>query len=157
MSTDLLPITQEEIENRLAFFESECRRRGLRVTDQRREIFKIVAASQAHPSAEEVFEQARLKLTNVSLDTVYRTLASLEEMELIIRVGTAGKERFDGDLRPHAHFICGKCGEVHDIFYDKKYMMLPLREAFSCGEVRQISLQYKGTCNKCAAKTAPQN
>ena len=151
MISHTLPISQEELTQRLNFFEEECRRRGLRVTDQRREIFKVVAASKSHPSAEEVFEQVREKLANVSLDTVYRTLTSLEQMELLLRVGTAGKERFDGDLRPHAHFICAQCGEVYDVFYDKKYMMLPLREAFSCGEVRAISLQYKGTCNKCAS------
>ena len=144
------PITKEELAQRLDFFEKECRRRGLRVTEQRREIFKTVAAS-LHPSAEEVFAQVREKLANVSLDTVYRTLTSLKQMELLLRVGTTGKERFDGDLRPHAHFICSRCGEVQDIFYDKKHMMLPLREAFSCGEVRLISLQYRGTCNKCAA------
>lgn len=155
MSTHSLPITPQELAQRLEFFEEECRRRGLRVTEQRREIFKTVAASRSHPSAEEVFEQVREKLTNVSLDTVYRTLTSLEQMELLLRVGTAGKERFDGDLRPHAHFICAHCGEVYDVFYDKKYMMLPLREAFSCGEVRLISLQYKGTCRNCCAQKAP--
>ena len=157
MPTTSLPIAQEELEQRLTFFEEECRNRGLRVTEQRREIFKTVAASHSHPSAEDVFAQVREKLANVSLDTVYRTLASLAEMELIIRVGTPYKERFDGDLRPHAHFICSKCGEVYDVFYDKKYMMLPLREAFSCGEVRQICLQYKGTCNRCAETSAEKN
>ena len=146
--------TSTELQQRLDFFEQECRRRGLRVTEQRREIFKTVASSHFHPSAEDVFAVVREKLSNVSLDTVYRTLASLADMELILRVGTAYKERFDGDLRPHAHFICSKCGEVYDVFYDKKYMMLPLREAFSCGEVRQICLQYKGTCNKCAPQEA---
>ena len=144
------PISQAELAQRLDYFEEACRRHGLRVTEQRREIFKTVAASQTHPSAEEVFDEVREKLANVSLDTVYRTLTSLVDMELLLRVGTAGKERFDGDLRPHAHFICGKCGEVYDIFYDKKHMMLPLREAFGCGEVRQICVQYKGTCNRCA-------
>lgn len=155
MAVQTTSITQEELAERLNFFEEECRRRGLRITEQRREIFKTVAASRSHPSAEEVFAQVREKMANVSLDTVYRTLTSLEQMELLLRVGTAGKERFDGDLRPHAHFICGQCGEVYDVFYDKKYMMLPLREAFSCGEVRAISLQYKGVCRKCAEHLAP--
>ena len=154
MNMHTSPITAQELSQRLNFFEEECRRRGLRVTDQRREIFKVVAASHTHPSAEDVFEQVREKLANVSLDTVYRTLTSLEQMELLLRVGTSGKERFDGDLRPHAHFICSQCGEVYDIFYDKKYMMLPLREASLCGDVRLISLQYKGTCHRCAEKTA---
>ena len=147
-------ITQKELAQRLHFFEQECRRRGLRVTEQRREIFKTVAASHSHPSAEEVFEQVREKLANVSLDTVYRTLTSLEGMELLLRLGTSGKERFDGDLRPHAHFICSRCGEVYDIFYDENHMMLPLREASLCGDVRLISLQYKGTCRRCAKKPA---
>lgn len=142
-------LTPQEVLSRLAIFEQECRRRGLRVTNQRREIFKAVAASKAHPSAEEVFETVRQKMNNVSLDTVYRTLASLEQMELLIRVGTAQKEHFDGDLRPHAHFICTQCGEVYDIFYNLDHMMLPLKEALSCGNVRQINLQYKGICKRC--------
>ncbi len=149
MQTQSITISPDELSQRLAFFEEECRRRGLRVTEQRREIFKTVASSHSHPSAEDVFAVVREKMANVSLDTVYRTLASLADMELILRVGTAYKERFDGDLRPHAHFICSKCGEVYDIFYDKKNMMLPLREAFSFGDVRQICLQYKGSCKKC--------
>jgi len=144
-----LALTQEEIDFRLATFEEECRRRGLRVTNQRREIFKAVASSRRHPSAEEVVAQVRHKLSNVSLDTVYRTLSSLEKMELLIRVGTPAKERFDGDLRPHAHFICSRCGEVYDIFYNLDHMCLPLQEAFSCGDVRQINLQYKGICKRC--------
>lgn len=144
--------SSKELQQRLDFFEQECRRRGLRVTEQRREIFKTVASSCEHPSAEMVFEQVRHKLSNVSLDTVYRTLSSLEKMELLIRVGTPSKERFDGDLRPHAHFICSHCGEVYDIFYNLNHMMLPLQEAFSCGDVRQINLQYKGFCKQCQEK-----
>lgn len=142
-------LAPEEIASRLAVFEQHCRKRGLRVTNQRREIFKTVASSRCHPSAEDVFEQVRHKLSNVSLDTVYRTLSSLEKMELLIRVGTPAKERFDGDLRPHAHFICSRCGEVYDIFYNLDHMMLPLKEAFLCGDVRQINLQYKGICKRC--------
>lgn len=142
-------LTPGEIQSRLTAFEKECRRHGLRVTNQRREIFKTVASSRSHPSAEEVFEQVRHKLSNVSLDTVYRTLTSLEKMELLIRVGTPAKERFDGDLRPHAHFICSHCGQVYDIFYNLDHMMLPLKEAFVCGDVRQINLQYKGICKQC--------
>ncbi len=151
MTTATLTSTKE-LQQRLDFFEQECRRRGLRVTEQRREIFKTVASSHSHPSAEDVFAVVREKMSNVSLDTVYRTLASLADMELILRVGTAYKERFDGDLRPHAHFICSDCGEVYDIFYNLDHMMLPLQEAFSCGDVRQINLQYKGLCKQCQEK-----
>ena len=55
---------KEEIENRLSRFEASCREKGLRVTQQRREIFRTVAQSSAHPSAESVFMAVRKKMPN---------------------------------------------------------------------------------------------
>ena len=117
---------KEELEKRLARFEKSCREHGLRVTQQRREIFRTVAQSCAHPSAERVFMAVRKQLPNVSLDTVYRTLSSLEDMDLLTRVGLSSKARFDGDLRPHSHFVCTRCGEVYDIFPQPGEAALPL-------------------------------
>ena len=142
-----MEISTEEISRRLAAFEEKCRRQGLRVTDQRREIFKAVASSRQHPSAEAVFLAVRQKIPRVSLDTVYRTLASLEKMDLLIRVGTPEKERFDGDLRPHAHFICSECAEVYDIFPPEISWDKPT--ALTCGEIKHINLQFKGICKRC--------
>lgn len=140
--------SEKELQDRLVTFENTCRAHGLRVTDQRREIFKAVASSRQHPSAEAVFGAVRNKMPNVSLDTVYRTLASLEKMNLLVRVGTPDKERFDGDLTPHAHFICSSCGEVYDIFspaasVDWKSVDL------ACGEVTHVNVQFKGICKRC--------
>ena len=149
MTTGYSLITQDELAQRLDFFEQECRRRGLRVTEQRREIFKAVAASHSHPSAEDVFAQVREKLANVSLDTVYRTLTSLEDMELLLRVGTEGKERFDGDLRPHAHFVCTACGGVYDIFPDEGERIIWPASAVEKGTVQQVNVQLRGICKKC--------
>ncbi|WP_428042994.1 Fur family transcriptional regulator [Candidatus Avelusimicrobium fimicolum] len=139
----------DELQKRLAFFEDQCRARGLRVTNQRREIFRAVAASCEHPSAEKVFLAVRKNMPNVSLDTVYRTLASLEEMDLLMRVGLSSKARFDGDLRPHCHFVCTNCGEVYDVFLkDGESLPLPAGMAH-WGDVKQINLQVRGLCNKC--------
>lgn len=143
-----ISMTAQEVAHRLAVFEQECRRRGLRVTNQRREIFKAVASSRQHPSAEAVFLAVRQKMANVSLDTVYRTLASLEQMNLLIRVGTPEKERFDGDLRPHAHFICSRCGEVYDVFPpETSFDFVP--PAISCGKIKGVNVQFRGVCKRC--------
>ncbi len=142
-------ISAQELKARLDFFENECRQRGLRVTNQRREIFRAVAASRAHPSAEAVFLQVRRTMPNVSLDTVYRTLTSLEEMELLTRVGSSSKERFDGDMRPHAHFVCTECGEVYDIFTPQETLFTPPQEASNWGEVKRVNVQFKGICKRC--------
>jgi Fur family peroxide stress response transcriptional regulator len=139
-------LTENEVEKRLEAFEQVCHRKGLRVTEQRREIFRTVASSKEHPCAEKVCEMVRHKIPHVSLDTVYRTLSSLESMELLVRVGTPAKERFDGDLRPHAHFVCTQCGEVYDIFSEEKDAVSPVCE---WGEVKQVNVQFRGICNRC--------
>ena len=144
---------KEELEERLNRFERQCRAKGLRVTEQRRKIFCTVAQSCEHPSAEKVFQAVRKTLPNVSLDTVYRTLASLEEMDLLTRVGLSSKVRFDGDLRPHCHFVCTRCGEVYDIFPQEGETLLPLPlAAKDMGEVKQVNLQLRGICKKCQEK-----
>lgn len=146
----LLTLTEPaDVQMRLDYFETRCKELGLRVTRQRQEIFRAVARSSSHPCAEAVFEEVRESMPNVSLDTVYRTLASLEDMGLLMRVGLSSKARFDGDLRPHCHFVCTRCGEVYDIFPQENEQIacpLPAREI---GEIKQINVQFKGICKKC--------
>nr|QGT50604.1 transcriptional repressor [uncultured Elusimicrobia bacterium] len=142
-------ISSQELKARLDSFENECRLRGLRVTNQRREIFRAVAASREHPSAETVFLQVRRTMPNVSLDTVYRTLYSLEQMELLTRVGASSKERFDGDMRPHAHFVCTQCGEVYDIFTPQEALFNAPQEAREWGDIKRVNVQFRGICKRC--------
>ena len=143
----LNPVTEKEVQTRLELFEKECRQRGLRVTPQRREIFKAVAFSREHPSAEAVFSSVRKKMANVSLDTVYRTLSSLEHMGLLWRVGVAEKERYDGNLRPHAHFICTSCGNVYDVFAPSGSAPLSLSPEY--GQIKSVNVQFRGICKQC--------
>ncbi len=147
MSTIFSPSTQE-VSRRLADFEAACHRRGLRVTQQRRAIFQAVASSREHPCAETVWKTVRPQTTGLSLDTVYRTLSTLEEMGLLIRVGISGKERFDADMRPHAHFICNICGEVYDIFPPQVPCNIQTGP-LACGETQHVNIQFKGICNRC--------
>ncbi len=140
--------TEKEITARLNDFEAACRAHGLRITDQRREIFRTVVSSRRHPSAEAVFSAVRKKMSNVSLDTVYRTLSTLEKMNLLIRVGTPEKERFDGDMTPHAHFICSSCGEVYDVFFSAAQKPWE-PAALECGEITHVNVQFKGICKRC--------
>ena len=140
--------TAKELSDRLSAFEHACRSSGLRLTDQRREVFKAVASSRRHPSAEAVFETVRKKMANISLDTVYRTLATLEKMNLLVRVGTPEKERFDGDLTPHAHFICSVCGAVYDVFAAPAFPDWK-PAALECGEVTHVNVQFRGVCKQC--------
>jgi len=92
-----------------------CRAKGLKATHQRMEIFRELASSKEHPDAEAVYTNVRKRVPAISLNTVYRTVTTLEKHGLIHRAGTlSGSTRLDADIEPHHHFICTVCGAIMD-------------------------------------------
>ncbi len=83
---------------------------------QREAIIRVLQSSKTHPTAREIYEMVRKELPNISLGTVYRNLAALscEGDILSIAVGD-GFEHFDGDVSPHLHLHCRKCGHTIDV------------------------------------------
>ena len=138
-------VTAEQLEH----FKQACKARELRVTPQRIEIFKTVAQSKEHPDAERVFEIVRKTMPNVSLDTVYRTLSSLEALGLVFRVGFSSKARFDADLDEHYHFVCTHCGEVFDVIPASGEQLSIPPEVQHLGRVQKVNLQFSGLCRRC--------
>ncbi len=91
--------------------------RGMKVTPSRRRLFRELAASTAHPDAETVFQTVSRRVRGLSRDTVYRTLATLEDGGLIRKVEPlSGSTRYDANLDRHHHFVCTACGKVHDFY-----------------------------------------
>jgi Fur family peroxide stress response transcriptional regulator len=76
-------------EERLNDFDDACRKAGLRVTQQRLEIYRELMAATDHPSAESLHQ--RIRMPTPSLDTVYRNFAALVRGGLINKVETAGE------------------------------------------------------------------
>lgn len=140
----------QNIDDKIESLKQRCQELGMRVTNQRVEIFREVASSCEHPDAETVYERVKQRLPNISFDTVYRTLASLEDMNMIFRVDNLlPKARFDADKRLHNHFLCIKCGEVYDIFPEDGYKIEIPENSKKFGEIKDVNLQVRGICNKC--------
>jgi len=141
-------IAPEEIERRLERLGKACRDAGLRMTHQRLEIFREIAVTDEHPDAETIFNRVRERLPTVSLDTVYRTLASLEQMGLLSRVDpTGGRARYDANCDSHHHFICTQCGSIDDVYLNED---IPLPEGIEdLGSAESLHLQVHGVCNQC--------
>jgi Fur family peroxide stress response transcriptional regulator len=133
---------------RLEQLSEACRKSGMRMTHQRMEIFKEVASTTEHPNADTIFHRVRERLTTVSHDTVYRTLASLEEMGLISRVDPiSGGARYDANCDIHHHFICTKCGAITDVYLNQE---LPVPDGIkNLGDVETLHLQVRGVCHNC--------
>jgi Fur family peroxide stress response transcriptional regulator len=95
---------------------ARCRAAGLAVTTQRLAIFRHLAASDAHPGAEQLHARLRRELPTLSLATVYKTLDTLARIGAARRVwrrGAAG--RWDAALESHHHLVCIVCGTVTDV------------------------------------------
>jgi len=130
--------------------EEALGRAGLRLTHQRLEIFRELSRAQDHPSAEEIFHRVRERVPTISLDTVYRTLTTLEEHRLIARLDVgAGQARFDSNLEPHHHLVCSKCQRVVD-FKWTAFEGADLPElAREWGRVVRKQVVLRGVCRSC--------
>ena len=87
---------------------------GRRLTSQRRLILEVLETSDEHLDAEALYDQAKVLDPNVSLATVYRTLAILKEMGLVEehRLGEGHSHYESVRSGPHYHFTCLDCGKV---------------------------------------------
>ena len=118
---------------------------------KRNAILAHLQNTTAHPSAEMVFASLKSEIPDLSLGTVYRNLSLFKQQGLAASVATVnGVERFDGNTKPHVHFICTDCGAVSDLM-DLKVPQALSAAAESCcgGSVRECQLSFTGTCNNC--------
>jgi Fe2+ or Zn2+ uptake regulation protein len=125
---------------------------GRNVTGQRQCIFEVLWDNVDHPSAEAVYEVARLALPTLSLKTVYQTLHELVELGEIsaIDVGT-GAMRFDPNVEtPHHHLVCRPCGKVRDLVVAFEGLDLPLGEDQGF-DVDSTEVVFRGLCAACRA------
>ncbi len=94
--------------------EKLCNQKGLRMTDQRRVIARVLSVATDHPDAEELHRRAAAIDDRISLATVYRTMRLFEDAGIISRHDFGdGRARYEE--RPeehHDHLINVKTGEV---------------------------------------------
>ena len=114
-------------------------------------ILQCVRSTDAHPSADWVFEHVKEQVPDISLATVYRNLALFKEQGLITSLGTVnGVERFDGNTEPHVHFICTQCDNVLDLPEISVPEELNSAVAQSSGgRVDNCQLTFTGICGDC--------
>ena len=148
-----MKIKNKDVEQRIKHFEMVCRDEGIKLTHQRIEIFREIAQTVDHPDADQVFQRVRDRIPTVSLDTVYRTLWLLNDLGLVVTLGSSRERtRFDANLNSHHHFVCGQCGLTRDFFSnDLDNISLP-DSVGSFGEIETTHVEVRGICRKCVEK-----
>jgi Fe2+ or Zn2+ uptake regulation protein len=124
---------------------------GLRLTSQRCLIMEVLEASDGHLEAEALYDQAKTLDSNISLATVYRTLAVLKEMGLVEehRLGEEHSHYESVRSGPHYHFTCLSCGKV--IEFNTSLVTQIEQELVEHEGVRVIGvhLHLSGYCARC--------
>jgi Fur family transcriptional regulator, peroxide stress response regulator len=109
-------MSRADIRLRLEDLTKMIKEKGYRLTPQRVAILRILAVSEGHPSAEQVYEQIKRDFPTTSLATVYKTITLLKAEGEILELNFGnGRSRYDGNRpQPHPHLICIKCQAIID-------------------------------------------
>ena len=141
---------QKDSNINLEFFRQRCKKHNLRITPQRILIYKVVSSSQEHPNAKRVYKKVNKDFSNISFDTVHRTLLTFSDINLVDVVEEFGSsKRFDPNLKNHHHLHCEKCGKIIDFTYkeyDQLHVPKKLTRDFKIYRKRVI---INGLCKKC--------
>ena len=123
---------------------------GVKFSRQRQAIMDYLCSTKEHPTAETVYTNVRLNYPNVSLGTVYRNLNLLADEGEILRLTCGdGSDRFDGNPKPHYHFLCNGCGRVLDLNMEPLNHIDVLAAVGCDGIIEGHSVLFHGTCPHC--------
>ncbi len=94
--------------------EALCAAQGMRMTEQRRVIARVLASSDDHPDVEELYRRCAKVDDRISISTVYRTVRLFEDAGIIERHDfREGRARYETATEAHHdHLINLRSGEV---------------------------------------------
>ncbi len=146
-----MPFPRTEIPGRL---QAELAARGLRMTEQRRAVLRVIETAKKHLDAGQILRQAQRLNASVDRSTVYRTLDLLkrhrmvDELDLMHMDGEA--HYYERKLaRDHIHMACLRCGKITEFvseIFDSLKQQLERDCRFSILVAR---LEIGGYCSQC--------
>jgi Fe2+ or Zn2+ uptake regulation protein len=126
----------------------------MKYSRQRELILETLKAAKAHPTADEIYTQAKKHMQSISLGTVYRNLNLLVELGTIRKLESPGTTsvRYDGRNDEHCHLVCTSCGTITD--FDLSLLTqvdanLKRKTGFT---VREHGVVLKGMCATCTGR-----
>ena len=130
--------------------ENKCIKKGVRLTDQRYLVAKIMSEAQDHPDVDELHKRVSKQDSKVSIATVYRTVKLFEEAGIIAKHDFKGtKARYEQTTQEHHdHLIDVNTGEIIE-FVNEDIEKLQKKVADQLGyKLVDHRLEFNGTKNK---------
>lgn len=126
-----------------------------RFSRKREAIRSVLMSTTSHPSAEWIYSKLKPEIPDLSLATVYRNLGEMKQNDEIQSVAFwGGKERFDGNVEKHSHFVCETCGRIDDFhFVNHDTQIDSFAQEHYDGVISYHTLVFHGMCKECLKKS----
>ncbi|GAB4495276.1 MAG: Fur family transcriptional regulator [Anaerolineales bacterium] len=135
---------------------SVLKQSGLRLTPQRIAICQMLAETDEHPTATQIYQALKPDYPSLSLATVYNTLEALVGLGVVNALGHAGDDQvhYDADTAPHVNLACISCHKIVDV--PSEHVQHLQGEISNTSGFRLLGARvlYYGVCPECQAKQA---
>ena len=129
------------------------KKRAYRLTPQRLELLRLIADSQGHPNAAQIYERIRGRFPTMSQATVYKTLALLKEIGQVLEIDLHGDSHYDGHRpHPHPHLVCTQCSQIVDGELELDPLVIRQLEQASGYRITHPQVTLYGLCPQCRSK-----
>lgn len=120
------------------------------LTPQREAILTVIRERDDHPTANEIFQAARLSLPGISYATVYNSLRFLKEAGLVLEIQFGDSaSRYDRETGRHDHAICNCCGKLVDFDLPQAAELMRAAARRSKFQPASVHLTLRGVCPDC--------
>ena len=129
---------------------TKLREKNFRMTPQRIALIQLIAASEGHPSAAQLYKRIRVQFPTMSQSTVYKTLELLKEMNQVLEIDLRDDSHYDGNKPfPHPHLICTRCGKIVDGELELDPALVQNLARQTGYQIQRPSLSFYGLCPEC--------
>ena len=135
---------------------NKLKEQGYRLTPQRLAIIDAVMEAATPPNINEIWQQVKERDGDISLDTIYRNVATLVKLGLLHNICSVGKAgarfKFEGEPHHHHHIVCVRCSTVLCLDYcpiDPAFIKMVKGQGF---ELIRHDMELFGLCKSCKAK-----
>jgi Fur family peroxide stress response transcriptional regulator len=129
---------------------ARLRDHGYRLTAQRLALVRLIAASEGHPNAAQLYDRLKAQFPTMSPATVYKLLSLLKELGEVLEIDLRDDSHYDGSRPyPHPHLICMRCSKIIDGMVDLDPGLTRRLERKSGYQIIRHQLVFYGICPDC--------
>lgn len=126
---------------------NELTTRKIRPSYQRVKVLDYLIKNQCHPTVDQIFNDLHKEIPTLSKSTVYNTLHSFIEVQLIRVITIEDNEaRYDIITKNHGHFKCESCGTIYNFTINIDDFATDELTNF---QVHDKNVYFKGICPRC--------